>query len=122
MVLEVIITTFPGKYLYTVKYILGNMEQLFVYGTLKEATTQKRVLGRRAAGIQDILKDFTRSTITIENKTYPIITKKRGESIEGMVISVRLKELKLIDDYETNAYRRKKVVLNSGKSAWAYMK
>ena len=98
------------------------MALLFVYGTLKKVSTHKKILGRRVNGFSDILENYSRSKIKINNHSYPIITKKRGRSIRGFVFTVNLEELALIDEYETKAYRRQGVVLKSGKSAWVYMK
>lgn len=56
------------------------------------------------------------SKIEINNKTYPII-EHGPSSVEGLAVSVTQKELKIIDEYETKAYKRKKVVLKSGKTA-----
>lgn len=96
-------------------------EQLFVYGTLKNPKVQRRVFGRVEKGIPDILKGYKRSKVMINNKIYPIIIPSNG-SIRGLIISVTTKELKLIDKYETNAYKKKKIVLKSGKVAWVYQK
>ena len=98
------------------------MEQLFVYGNLKESVIQKKVFGRIVLGVSDILECYITSKIKIESETYPIIIKRAGSSINGRVISVTSKELELIDAYETRSYQRKKVVLKSGKEVWVYMK
>lgn len=97
------------------------METLFVYGTLKNPEVQKSVFGRVAKSFPDILQNYTRSKIKID-KTYPIITQEKGRFVRGQVILVSSKELKLMDEYETNSYRRKKVVLKSGVSAFVYGK
>ena len=97
------------------------MEKLFVYGTLKKPEVQKSVFGRIAENSSDILLNYTRSKIKID-KVYPIILPKKEKYIRGLVILVSSKELKLIDKYETNSYRRQKVFLKSGKAAWVYTK
>jgi len=97
------------------------MEQLFVYGTLKDPLVQKKVIGKAVQGILDILEGFAISRIKLGNVVYPILIRKNGSEAKGLVISVTPKELKLIDDYETNAYERQKAVLKSGKAAWAYV-
>lgn len=84
-----------------------------MYGTLKKPEIQKSVFGRIAKFFPDVLQNFTRSRIKIEGKIYPIITHKRGKFVKGLVFSVNPKELKLIDDYETNYYRKKKIVLKT---------
>lgn len=98
------------------------MEQIFVYGTLKNPSVQKKAFGKRRKGIPDVLKNYIRSKTKIHNKTYSIIIKKQGRYVRGLLLSVSRKELQLIDAYETRAYRRRSVVLRSGKRAWAYVK
>jgi gamma-glutamylcyclotransferase (GGCT)/AIG2-like uncharacterized protein YtfP len=97
------------------------VELLFVYGTLKEPEVQSRVIGRIIKGIPDTLNGYTKSTITINNNTYPIISQGEG-NVEGLILEVTTEELKKLDEYETSAYKRKKVTLKSGKEAWAYQK
>ncbi|MDP3916693.1 MAG: gamma-glutamylcyclotransferase family protein [Nanoarchaeota archaeon] len=95
------------------------MKKLFVYGTLKNPEIQKSIFGRIAQSSPDVLQGYTRSKIRID-KIYPIIIKKRGKFVRGLVISVNPKELKLIDKYETNSYKRQKVALKSGTNAQVY--
>ena len=97
------------------------MEALFVYGTLKDPAVQQNVIGRVVSIVPDVLECYLKSTITINGKTYPIIVPGLG-NVEGFVISVTHDELRLLDEYETSAYKRKKVILKSGRSAWAYQK
>lgn len=97
-------------------------ELLFVYGTLKDSEVQKEVIGRTVKAIPDILEGYKKSKVKINGNTYPILVPDSNNSIEGLVISLAPKELKLIDEYETKAYKRKKVILKSGKRAWVYQK
>ena len=73
------------------------MERLFVYGTLKEPAISKSVFGRDVHGFADVLEGYVISHIEIEGETYPIISKKADSSVEGLVISVIVEELALID-------------------------
>jgi len=97
------------------------MESLFVYGSLKDPETQKKIFGRAAQGIPDILPGYTRSSIEIQGNMYPIAIPKEGASIAGMVIEIGLDELNLVDAFETTTYQRINVTLKSGKTAWAYV-
>ncbi len=97
------------------------MEKLFVYGTLKRPEVQKAVFGKITKSSPDILSNFTRSKIKIDN-IYPVITPKKDKFVRGLVFPVNSKELKMIDEYETNTYRRQKFVLKSGIKAWVYVK
>ena len=97
-------------------------ENLFVYGTLKYFETQKEVIGRAIRGVKERLEGYTESEIEIEGEKYPIIIPHKTNSIDGFVLSVSPKELGLIDEYETNVYRRIEVALRSGLKTWVYVK
>ena len=94
--------------------------QLFVYGTLTEPETQKKVLGKTVLGMPDVLDGYTKSTIIIHGNSYPDIVKAPSSSVDGLVIPVTTDELESIDNYETEWYKRIEVVLKSGKQAWVY--
>ncbi len=93
-------------------------EQIFSYGTLLIPEVQQRIIGRFVSGVPDALPGFSKSTIKVDGKTYPIISEGEG-TIEGKILSVTSEELAKIDVYES-AYKRAKVVLLSGKEAWVY--
>lgn len=96
------------------------MEQLFVYGTLLDASVQQKVLGRVAAGQPDRLAGYKKYKIKLGRHVYPIIKPEAGGLVEGAVLAVTPTELKRIDQYEGQAYQRKKVTLASGRQAWVY--
>lgn len=96
------------------------MEQLFVYGTLKDPKIQMRLLGRILTGVEDKLLDYT--TAQLEDTEFLIAQPDPGKSIDGMVFALTKYELKDFDDYEGKEYARKKVRLESGRSAWVYMR
>jgi len=95
-------------------------ESLFIYGTLMNPLVQQRVFGRTAAGKTDKLAGYKKDLIHLGSGIYPIIKPEAGSSVAGIVIQVTPAELKLIDCYEGNAYRRQKVRLVSGWRAWVY--
>ncbi len=99
------------------------MEKLFVYGTLRGPEVQQRVIGRVVKGVHDRLSGFRKATVTINNETYPSLVQDRDttESVDGFVLSLQLDEIRKTDAYETDAYRRRKVVLVSGTKAWVYV-
>lgn len=99
--------------------LLGKMEQLFVYGTLSDPKVQEVVLGRQILVITDRLFDHVLSFIVIEGTRYKIAQQGKG-SVPGYVLEVSKNELELIDVYETTAYCRKQVTLESGRTAWVY--
>ena len=98
------------------------MENLFVYGTLRDFGVQKEVIGRAVIGFKDGLKGYRESEIEIEGEKYPVLIPDKTNTIEGLVLSVSPRELRLIDEYETEAYRRIKVALKSGIETWVYVK
>ncbi len=98
------------------------MEILFVYGTLKYPKIQVKLLGREIDGLKDVLQSYKKTRIKIEGKFYTIIVKNKGSSVDGLLINVSKRELKILDEYEGSTYRRKKVVLKSKKKAWFYEK
>ncbi len=98
------------------------MVNLFVYGTLRNNKVQKEVIGRVIKSIKDCLNGYKKSTIKIEGEYYSALIQSSSSTLEGLVLSINAEELKKIDKYETNAYKRKRVVLGSGKKAWVYLK
>lgn len=101
---------------------MNDKENLFVYGTLKDANTQQKIFGRSVSGVSDMLLDYKKSEVMIDNEIYPTIVTSYGDFVKGLLILVTDKELKIIDDYETSAYKRIKVILKSGIAAWVYAK
>jgi gamma-glutamylcyclotransferase (GGCT)/AIG2-like uncharacterized protein YtfP len=104
---------------------------LFSYGTLQQEDIQKELFGRVLRGSKDSLKGYRVSTIEIkeasilskeEPKTYLIAlpSNNKNDRIEGVALEITEQELPIADDYETGAYKRVRVVLESGKEAWVY--
>ena len=96
------------------------LEQLFVYGTLKDPAVQQAVFGRVVEGTPDALEGYHRGEITLGSRVYPIIRPDEGSQVEGRVLEVTLQELALIDRYEGSDYQRVQVTLKSGQRAWVY--
>lgn len=97
-------------------------EELFSYGSLRQADVQKQIIGRTIIEIPDSLDGYNTSTIELYGRTYPILITDKDHSINGVVLSISPDELAKIDEYETDAYQRVKVTLRSGKSVWVYQK
>jgi gamma-glutamylcyclotransferase (GGCT)/AIG2-like uncharacterized protein YtfP len=98
------------------------MENLFVYGTLRDARVQKEVFGRIIAGTPDRLYGFTLTEIEIEGEKYPVAEPATEGCIDGMILVLTRAELEGADAYETAAYKRVKIVLESKIDAWVYVK
>jgi len=97
-------------------------QQLFTYGTLRDEKIQKEIIGRVIAGTPDVLEGYAKSQIEVKGGTYPIIIPDVNSSIAGHILLVTPEELERIDEYETDAYKREKVTLKSGETAWVYKK
>lgn len=96
-------------------------EHLFVYGTLQFREVQQFVFGRViTVTMPDMLEGFTRSTIEVGTETYFILVPQEGSSVKGLVLEITPEELTRADHYETDAYRRFRVTLLSGRETWVY--
>jgi len=109
-----------------------NIEKLFSYGTLQYEAVQLTNFGRKLAGTIDTLSKFELSELKITDADviassgediHPIViyTGDDTDKVEGMVFDVNSEELKQADNYEVSDYKRIKVKLDSGVSAWAYV-
>lgn len=100
------------------------MQNLFVYGLLKKPEIQKKVIERTAEGLEDSIKGYKISQINLEGEIFPILIKSNSprDFVLGLVLEVSEEELKKIDKFKTDAYKRKKVILSSGKDVWVYVK
>lgn len=92
------------------------MEKIFVYGTLQNPDMQMRLVGRIIAGMPDKVRHFRKHTAM----RYPVAMPDAENEIEGQVLEVTSDELIRFDEYETSAYLRIRVTLESGTEAWMY--
>lgn len=98
------------------------LNYLFVYGTLIDKKVQEKVIGRKLSGIPNSLPGYKKSTVVIDNITYPILIPHQNGHIKGQVLELTEDELKKVDTYETDVYRRIGVNLSDGMKAWVYVK
>ena len=99
------------------------LENLFIYGTLKDKEIQKEIIGRAIEDMaEDVLGNHHLTEINIDGKKYLAITPDRNFLVAGSVVQVTDDELRRIDEYESSVYKREKVILISRKEAWAYVK
>lgn len=96
------------------------LDILFTYGTLQYPEVQHSVFGRVAQMTTDILDGFQKDQVFLSNNYYPIIRVNPAKFVIGERMQVTPEELLFIDRYETSAYRRVRVKLRSGLSAWVY--
>jgi gamma-glutamylcyclotransferase (GGCT)/AIG2-like uncharacterized protein YtfP len=107
-------------------------ELLFSYGTLQLEQVQLSTFGRLLEGHSDEIPGYVLSSLKIEDEKvvatsgkthHPVVayTGNAADKVTGMVFSITAAELRHADDYEVSAYRRDKVVLASGTSAWVFV-
>ena len=105
---------------------------LFSYGTLRQAEVQLANYGRLLDGAPDSLAGYRLVPVTIADpevvrisgKAVHMIAVAGGDPagrIDGVVFALTPVELAATDAYETDAYQRIGVRLESGRSAWVYV-
>ena len=96
-------------------------EYLFVYGTLLERDVRKLVFTRELDGRKDLLSGYRIHRNKVSG-LYPSVeaTGQDEDQVNGEVFVVSTKDLKRADQYEGEAYTRKRVLLASGTEAWVY--
>lgn len=107
-------------------------EYLFSYGTLRYEKVQIATFGRKLTGKTDSLPGYYLKKLKIAD---PDVIAKSGEDVHsiiefsgnpkdlipGVVFEVSPQELEQADKYEVDDYKRVKVHLQSGLSAWVYV-
>jgi gamma-glutamylcyclotransferase (GGCT)/AIG2-like uncharacterized protein YtfP len=95
---------------------------VFAYGTLLDKKMQQEILGRNPKTYPAFLSKFRLESITIDGQKYPIIIEdfSANELIKGEYFKVDEDDLKKLDAYETDAYRRVQVLLENGLLVWVY--
>lgn len=107
-------------------------ENLFSYGTLKYEKVQLSTFGRKLSGQEDSLPYYRLEKVRI---TDPSVIATSGEDVHyiihfsgnpddqvpGMVFKISKEELEQADKYEVADYKRIRVNLGSGTSAWVYV-
>ncbi|MFJ3877926.1 GDSL-type esterase/lipase family protein [Streptomyces sp. NPDC090077] len=103
---------------------------LFSFGTLRDPKVQKTLFGHEVPSSPASLAGHTTRTLKITDPdviaasgldVHLILERKLGSVVEGAVLHLTDEELAAADDYEVDDYARRRVVLASGESAWAYL-
>ena len=104
-----------------------NQIAVFSYGTLQDPEVQKELYNRVLEGQPDRISGYVLESINLPDSsfnyiTYPIAkpTGNPQDSIEGFVFYLSEHELKITDTYESEAYERFKIKLDSGIEAIMY--
>lgn len=107
-------------------------ENLFSYGTLQLEQVQLATFGRKLVGQADEMPGYALTMLKIEDpevvatsgKTHHPVVAYSGnasDKVSGTVFAITTEELQQADEYEVAAYRRDRVRLASGTSAWVYV-
>ncbi len=107
-------------------------EPLFSYGTLQDEAVQQRLFGRRLTGAPDALVGFRMDWLVARDAAavnasgvarHPVVHETRApqDRVPGTLLRVTATELARADEYEADDYRRVRVTLASGESAWLYV-
>lgn len=105
---------------------------LFSYGTLQQPEVQLATFGRLLRGCPDALGGYALAPLLIssadvvalsgaEVHTIAIRTGRAEDLIDGVVFEISVAELEAADAYETDAYARAEVTLESGRRAFVYV-
>lgn len=97
------------------------MEKLFIYGTLLDPNIQMNLLGRICPGKWALVDNFVlRRDWNVEGTAYPRLYPYSAGCVVGQVIEVDENELRIIDEYETDAYVREQIFVKDYGHAQTY--
>ncbi|MFI6144632.1 GDSL-type esterase/lipase family protein [Streptomyces sp. NPDC051109] len=103
---------------------------LFSFGTLRDERVQTALFGRTVPTSAASLAGYTTRPLPITDPAviaasgldvHLILEREPGSSVEGAVLHLTDRDLAAADAYEVDDYARRRVVLTSGQSAWAYL-
>ncbi|MFE2146557.1 GDSL-type esterase/lipase family protein [Streptomyces sp. NPDC059456] len=103
---------------------------LFSFGTLRDEQVQTALFGRTVPTSPASLAGYTTRPLPITDPAviaasgldvHLILERKLGSAVEGAVLHLTDRELAAADAYEVDDYARRRVVLTSGESVWAYL-
>ncbi|WP_079407162.1 GDSL-type esterase/lipase family protein [Streptomyces sp. 3211] len=103
---------------------------LFSFGTLMDERVQTALFGRAVPTSPASLAGYTTRPLQITDPAviaasgldvHLILERRLGASVEGAVLHLTDRELAAADAYEVDDYTRRRVVLTSGESTWAYL-
>ncbi|MFG2973189.1 GDSL-type esterase/lipase family protein [Streptomyces sp. NPDC048331] len=103
---------------------------LFSFGTLRDERVQTALFGGAVPTSPASLAGYTTRPLKITDPAviaasgldvHLILERRLGASVEGAVLHLTDQELAAADAYEVDDYTRRRVVLSSGASTWAYL-
>ncbi|KAF2517238.1 gamma-glutamylcyclotransferase family protein [Flavobacterium foetidum] len=103
------------------------MEKLFSYGTLRSKEIQMRLFNKILTGTADQLLGYKLKSLKIEEEfgmadyVVAVASENPTDVIHGVVFNITTADFAKVDLFESNAYRRVQVTLQSGATAWVYI-
>ena len=103
------------------------MEQLFSYGTLQSKEIQMQVFNKLLSGTEDQLVGYKLKDLQIEEEfgmeDYFVAMPSENllDTVSGIAFTVSSEDLIKADQFESNAYKRIQITLQSGTKAWIYI-
>ncbi len=108
-------------------------ERLFSYGTLQQENVQRQTFGRLLEGEPDALVGFRQDLVEITDpdvlaisgeRFHPIVSGSGDDAdrVVGTMFLITPQELAAADAYEVSDYERLEAPLESGLTAWVYVK
>ncbi|MFB6820419.1 GDSL-type esterase/lipase family protein [Streptomyces virginiae] len=103
---------------------------LFSFGTLRDERVQTALFGSAVPTSPASLAGYTTRPLKITDPAviaasgldvHLILERRLGASVEGAVLHLTDRELAAADAYEVDDYTRRRVVLSSGATTWAYL-
>ena len=100
------------------------MKKLFCYGTLQEPSVQLELIGRTAECMLTSIEGFIvlRDYVDIDDGiAYPRIVKYPNGCVYGRILEFTDEEIVLLDEYETEMYRKEEIETKDGHIVLVYM-
>lgn len=103
---------------------------LFSFGTLLDPQVQTALFGRIVAMTPAALAGYAAKPLAITDEdviatsgqdVHLTLERRLGSTVEGAVLRLTDQELAAADAYEVADYARRRVLLTSGETAWAYL-
>ncbi|WP_225840137.1 GDSL-type esterase/lipase family protein [Streptomyces sp. NK08204] len=103
---------------------------LFCFGTLLDQQVQTSLFGRTVPTTAGSLAGYRTRPLAITDESviatsgqdvHLTLERTLGGTVEGAVLRLSDQELAAADDYEVDDYARRRVLLTSGETAWAYL-
>jgi gamma-glutamylcyclotransferase (GGCT)/AIG2-like uncharacterized protein YtfP len=90
---------------------------VFVYGTLKNGTLMRKVVGHDVSYLADAIEGYRHEE---EGEGYSQLVRDRKSEVTGFRVNLSKGDLKKVDGWEDAFYHRRRVVLESGLAAYVY--